>query len=72
MIALEEKDYDKAIAELQQTNQQNLMTFIACARLIRAKVTTQRRGVLPKAANFNSLPQLNHAFVRTKAAKMTA
>jgi tetratricopeptide (TPR) repeat protein len=71
MIALASKQYDKAIAELQQTNQQNP------ANLYRFCVAYQGKGDHAKATEFckktsafNSLPQLNYAFVRTKAWKM--
>ncbi len=72
LIALEEKDYDKAIAELQQANQQNPYDLYALCQAYRGKNDSQKaKEFCGKAANFNPLPILNHAFVRTKAAKVT-
>jgi len=71
MIALEEKDYDKAVAELQQSNQQNPYDLYRQCLAYQGKGDKERaRDFCTKAANFNSLPQLNLAFIRTKAAKM--
>jgi tetratricopeptide (TPR) repeat protein len=70
-IALEEKDYDKALAELAQSNQQNPQD------LYRQCIAYQGKGDMAKAkdscakvAGFNSLPQVNLAFVRVKAEKV--
>ena len=71
MIALAEKDYDKAIAELQQTGQQNPQNFFRLCQAYQAKGDNAKaREFCQKAADFNSLPALNYAFVRTKARKM--
>lgn len=70
-IALEEKDYDKAIAELQQANQQNPYDLYRMCQSYQGKGDSARaKEFCKKAANFNSLPQLNLAFIRTKAAKV--
>lgn len=71
MIALEEKDYDKAIAELQQANQQNPYDLYRLCQAHQGKGDNAKAQELcRKAANFNALPQLNLAFIRTKAAKV--
>ena len=64
MIALAEKDYDKAISELGQASQQNPQNLFRLAQAYEGK------GDAAKAAAFNSLPQMNYAFIRTKAKKM--
>ena len=70
-IALEEKNYDKAIAELQQANQQNPFDLYRLCQAHQGKGDTAKaKELCTKVAAFNSLPQLNLAFVRTKAAKV--
>lgn len=70
-IALEEKDYDKAISELQQANQQNPYDLYRLCQAYQGKGDNAKaKEFCIKAANFNSLPQLNLAFVRMKAGKM--
>jgi len=72
MIALEEKDYDKAIAELQQANQQNPYDLYRQCLAYQAKADSAKANEFcKKAAEFNSLPQMNLAFIRAKAAKMS-
>lgn len=71
MIAFAEKDYDKAIAELQQTGQQNPQNFYRLCQAYQGKGDNAKaKEFCGKAADFNSLPALNYAFVRTKARKM--
>jgi tetratricopeptide (TPR) repeat protein len=71
MIALAEKDFDKAIAELQQANQQNPQNLYRLSQAYQGKGDNAKaKEFAAKAAGFNSLPQLNYAFVRTKAQKM--
>jgi tetratricopeptide (TPR) repeat protein len=71
MIALAEKDYDKAIAELLQTGQQNPQNFYRLCQAYQGKGDNAKaKEFCGKAADFNSLPALNYAFVRTKAKKM--
>lgn len=71
MIALAEKDYDKAITELQQTGQQNPQNFYRLCQAYQGKGDNAKaKEFCTKAAGFNSLPQLNYAFIRTKAQKM--
>ncbi|HEV7892458.1 MAG TPA: tetratricopeptide repeat protein [Pyrinomonadaceae bacterium] len=73
MIALAEKDYDKAIAELQQANQQNPQNLYRLSQAFQGKGDgAKAKEYGAKAAGFNSLPQMNYAFIRTKAQKMTS
>ncbi|MEP6636792.1 MAG: tetratricopeptide repeat protein, partial [Acidobacteriota bacterium] len=70
MIALEEKNYDQAIAELQQANQQNPQDLYRLCQAYQGKGDQQKaKESCAKAANFNPLPAINEAFVRIKAAK---
>lgn len=73
MIALEEKDYDKALEELHQANQQNSYN------LYRISLAYQGKGDSGKAKefcmrtiNFNALNSLNHCFAKKKAERMLA
>jgi tetratricopeptide (TPR) repeat protein len=71
MIALTEKDYDKAITELHQANQQNPQDMYRMAQAYEGKGDNAKaQEFYSQAAGFNSLPQLNYAFVRAKAQKM--
>ena len=71
MIALEERDYDKAIAELQQANPQNPYDLYRLCQASQGKGDMGKaKEFCSKAATFNSLPQLNLAFIRMKAAKV--
>jgi len=70
MIALEAKDYDAALTELQQANQQNPYDLYRICQAYQGKGDAGKaKESCTKAATFNSLPQLNLAFIRTKAAK---
>jgi tetratricopeptide (TPR) repeat protein len=72
-IALGEKDYDQAIAELQQANLQNPANLYRLSQAYWAKGDNAKaHDYLTKAADFNSLPQLNYAFIRVKAQKTAA
>src|SRR5215212_568626 len=69
-IALEEKNYETAIAELGQANQQNPDVLYLTGQAYQGQGDTAKaKESFTKAAKFNSLPQLNYAFVRTKAEK---
>jgi tetratricopeptide (TPR) repeat protein len=72
-IALAQKDYDKAIAELRQANLQDPRNLYLLSLAYQGKgdVATAREFCI-KAAEFDSLPQLPYAFVRVKAQKMAA
>ena len=68
IIALAQKDYDRAIAELLQANQQNPQDLYRLCQAYKGKGDgAKAKEYCEKAANFNSLPQVNYAFVRTKA-----
>jgi len=72
-IAFGEKDYDKAIAELEQANLQDPHNLYRLSQAYQAKGDgAKAQNYLIKAADFNSLPQLNYAFIRVKAHKLMA
>jgi len=72
-IALGEKDYGKAIAELQQADQQNPQNLYRLSQAYRGSGDhAKAEDYLAKATNFNSLPRLAYAFVRVKLPKTTA
>jgi len=69
-IALEEKNYDAAISELGQANQQNPDVLFLLGRAYQGKGDAAKaKESFTKAAKFNSLPALNYALVRSKAEK---
>jgi len=70
MIALEEKNYDKAASELQQANQQNPYDLYRLCQAYQGHGDASKaKESCKKAAEFNSLPAINYAFIRQKAAK---
>lgn len=70
-IALGEKDNDTAVAELQQANLQNPRNLYRLSQAYEGKGdTTKAHEFRAKAVGFNSLPQLNYAFIRVKVEKM--
>lgn len=70
MIALAEKDYEKALSELQQSNQQNPYNLYRMCQAYQGKGDlNQAKDFCKKAAESNSLPAINYAFVRRAAAK---
>lgn len=70
IIALAEKDYDHAIIELQQANQQNPQNLYRLSLAYAGKGDSAKaQEFAAKAGSFNPLPQLNYAFVRSKAQK---
>jgi len=72
-IALGEKDYETAIAELQQANEQNPLNLFRLYQAYLGKGDNAKaQEYCSKAAGFNSLPQLNYAFIRVKAQKIAA
>jgi tetratricopeptide (TPR) repeat protein len=72
-IALAEKNYDAAITELTAANQQNPDVLYLLGEAYRGKGDSAKaKESFTKAAKFNSLPQLNYAFVRNKAEKALA
>ncbi|HWY71414.1 MAG TPA: tetratricopeptide repeat protein [Terriglobales bacterium] len=69
-IALAEKDYDKAIAELEQANLQDPRNLYRLSEAYQAKGDAAKaQQYAKKTADFNSLPALNYAFVRSKVQK---
>jgi tetratricopeptide (TPR) repeat protein len=72
-IALEEKNFDLAVTELTAANQQNPDVLYLLGEAYRGKGDSAKaKESFTKAAKFNSLPQLNYAFVRNKAEKALA
>jgi tetratricopeptide (TPR) repeat protein len=72
-IAFEEKNYDTAISEVAQANQQNPEVLYLSGQAYQGKGDSAKaKQMFTKAAKFNSLPQLNYAFIRTKAEKALA
>jgi tetratricopeptide (TPR) repeat protein len=72
-IALGEKDYETAITELQQANEQNPLNLFRLYEAYLGKGDNAKaQEYCTKAAGFNSLPQLNYAFIRVKAQKIAA
>jgi tetratricopeptide (TPR) repeat protein len=72
-IALQEQNYDQAIAELLQSNQQNPQDLYLLGEAYKGKGdATNAKVSFTQAAKFNSLPALNYAFVRAKAEKAMA
>ena len=71
MIRLAEKDYDKALEELKQANQKNPYNLYRMAIACQGKGDMEKaKSLCKKAANFNGLPSMNYAFIRTKAQQM--
>jgi tetratricopeptide (TPR) repeat protein len=69
-IALAEKDNAKAITELEQANLQNPQNLYRLSQAYRGNGDAAKaQEYLKKAAEFNSLPALNYAFIREKAQK---
>ncbi|HKP37757.1 MAG TPA: tetratricopeptide repeat protein [Pyrinomonadaceae bacterium] len=70
LIALEMKDYEKAVSELQQANQQNPYDLYRLCQAYKGKGdASQAKAFCKRAAEFNSLPNLQYAFIRKKAWK---
>jgi tetratricopeptide (TPR) repeat protein len=70
-IALKEKRFDQALAHLTQANQQNPYVLLKTGKAYQGKGDETKAGeMFRQAANHNTLPTLNHAFVRAKAKKM--
>jgi tetratricopeptide (TPR) repeat protein len=72
-IALKESKYDEALAHFEKANQQNPYVLYRMAKAYKGKGEETRAAELfRQAANHNTLPTLNHAFVRAKAKRMKA
>lgn len=73
LIAMEDKDYKKAINEFEKSNLQNPQTFYYMAMAYsKDGNAAEAKKFAEKCANFNSLINLNQAFVRNKAKEMLA
>ncbi len=73
LIALQEKDYKKAISEFEKSNLQNPQTYYYMAvAYSKDGNVAEAKKYAEKCANFNALINLNQAFVRNKANKMLA
>ena len=71
MIALEEEELEKAIEEFKRANQQNPYNLYRIALAYKGKGDKEKaKEFFKKAAGFNSLNNLNQAFIRSKAEKM--
>jgi tetratricopeptide (TPR) repeat protein len=68
VIALAEKNYDSSIVELEQANQQNPRNLFRLYESYQAKGDSAKaKEYLTRVVTLNPLPQLNYAFIRTKA-----
>jgi tetratricopeptide (TPR) repeat protein len=73
IVALQEKNWDKAITELQQGNLQDPYNLYRLSLAYQGKGDKAKAAEFAKkAADFNALPALNAAFVRVKAKKTAA
>jgi tetratricopeptide (TPR) repeat protein len=71
LIALADKQYAQAVAELKQANQQDpKVLYLLATALQGAGDASQARVVAAKSASFNAL-SFNYAFVRTKARRLS-
>ena len=72
-IALKEKQFDQALAHLAKANQQDPYVLYRMAKAYKGSGNEAKANeMFRQAANHNTLPTLNHAFVRAKAKKMKA
>jgi len=71
MLALEENNYDKAVEELKQANQQNPYNLYRMALAYKGKGDKDKaKEFCMTAANFNALNNLNYSFIRKRAQQM--
>ena len=73
LIALQQKEYKKAISEFEKSNMQNPQTFYYLS-IAHSKDgnTAEAKKFANKCANFNALININQSFVRNKAKEMLA
>jgi tetratricopeptide (TPR) repeat protein len=72
-IALGQKNFAQAIDELKQGNQQDPYTLYRLGLAYQGKGDQSKAGeFFEQAADQNTLPTLNYAFVRQKAKRMKA
>jgi tetratricopeptide (TPR) repeat protein len=70
-IALEQKDYDGALAHLEQANQQDPYNLYRMGLAYEGKGDSAKaKEMFRNAAEFNQLPTLNSAFARAKTRKL--
>jgi tetratricopeptide (TPR) repeat protein len=71
VIALEERDYDKALVELGQASQQNPYNLYRMSLAYQGKGDDGKaKEFCQKAVDFNGLNNLNYAFSRGKARQL--
>jgi len=69
-IALGEKDYDKAVTELEQASHQDPRNLYRLSQAYEGKGNSDKaHQMLSEAADFNALPGLPYAFIRVKVQK---
>jgi tetratricopeptide (TPR) repeat protein len=72
-LALAQRDYEKAVTELLQANQQDPRNLYRLGQSYQGKgEAVKAHEYYNQAAGFNSLPQLNYALIRTKALKLAS
>jgi tetratricopeptide (TPR) repeat protein len=70
-IAMEEKEFDKAISFLKDANQQNPYNLFRLAVCYQMKKDFKNAKLYcDKAVNFNDLNNINYSFCRTKAKEL--
>ena len=70
-IALARKDFDRAVDELLQANQQDASNAYRLALAYQGGAKKdEARDAARRAAEFRSLPAMNYAFIRTRAEKL--
>lgn len=68
MIAFEEKEYEKAVEEFQQANQQNPYNLYRLALTYKEMGDMEKaKKFCTKAINYNVFNNMNYAFLRTKS-----
>ena len=71
LIAMSEKDYQKAIKEFEKSNLQNPQVFLNIAQAYYLQGDKlEAKKYAEKCANFNALININQAFARNKAKEM--
>jgi tetratricopeptide (TPR) repeat protein len=72
-IALKEKQYQQALAHFSKANQQDPYVLYRTGKAHKGSGNEAKAAeFFRQATNHNTLPTLNHAFVRAKAKKMKA
>ncbi len=72
-IALKEKRYEEALAHFGKANQQDPYVLYRMGKAYKGSGNEAKANeMFRQATNINTLPTLNHAFVRAKAKKMKA